>query len=232
MDQQEFVDACAQHQVVLTKTQEAQFEQYYQLLVEWNEKMNLTAITDRPGVYAKHFYDSVLPAMRLGLNAGSLCDVGAGAGFPSIPMKIVFPALHITILEPLQKRCVFLTELVSQLKLENVTIHNVRAEEYGKANRECFDVVSARAVANLSMLAELCIPLVKKQGIFLSMKGSSGMEEATAAKQAIALLGCELETSFEEQVGDHTHINLVYRKVKETPRKYPRIFAQIKKNPL
>lgn len=232
MNAQEFREKCKLHNVELTSLQEEQFTQYFHLLVEWNEKMNLTAITKLEDVYAKHFYDSILPAIHLQLDSGSLCDVGAGAGFPSIPMKILFPDLHVTILEPLQKRCVFLNELIKHLGITDVTIENARAEEYGKTHRESFDIVSARAVANLTMLAELCIPMVKKQGIFLSMKGSSGLEEAVAASKAIATLGCQLETTYEDKVADHTHINLVYRKIKETPSKYPRMFAQIKKNPL
>lgn len=232
MNQKEFAQSLQQLQIDLSKQAEDAFYRYYELLVEWNEKMNLTAITTLEDVYDKHFYDSVLPAIRLSLQQENLCDVGAGAGFPSIPMKLLFPEITVTIVEPLQKRCLFLEELVRQLNLKNVHIIHARAEEFAKDNRESFDIVTARAVANLQMLSELCIPLVKVNGIFLSMKGSSGQEEAKQASNATAVLGCKLERIDEEKVGDHTHVNLVYRKVKETPKQYPRMFAKIKKSPL
>ncbi len=232
MNQSEFASRLQQLQINFTSQASDAFYRYYELLAEWNEKMNLTAITALEDVYDKHFYDCVLPAIRLSLTKGKLCDVGAGAGFPSIPMKILFPELEVTIVEPLQKRCVFLQELVHQLDLQQVQIVNARAEEFAQEHRESFDVVSARAVANLQMLSELCIPLVKVNGIFLAMKGSSGQEEAKQAAKATALLGCKLEHIDEEKVGDHTHVNLVYRKITKTPSQYPRMFAKIKKNPL
>ena len=232
MTRVEFVEALKQIGVIITPKQEEQFYLYAALLKEWNEKMNLTGISEEPEVLQMHFFDSIVPLARLQINEGDFADVGAGAGFPSLPCLIAFPNLRVTIIEPLQKRCVFLNEVVKQLGLENVTIENARAEDFVANHRESFDIVSARAVANLNILSELCLPLVKKGGIFLAMKGSSGLEEKEAATKAVSVLGGKFETAFEEKVGEHTHINLIYRKCKETPTKYPRAYAKIKKSPL
>ena len=232
MTRVEFVEALKQIGVIITPKQEEQFYLYAALLKEWNEKMNLTGISEEPEVLQMHFYDSIVPLARLQIKEGKFADVGAGAGFPSLPCLIAFPNLQVTIIEPLQKRCVFLNEVVKQLGLENVSIMNARAEDFVADNRESFDIVSARAVANLNILSELCLPLVKKDGIFLAMKGSSGLAEKDAAAKAVSILGGKFETAFEEKVGEHTHINLIYRKCKETPTKYPRAYAKIKKNPL
>lgn len=219
------------HGIELNEIQLSQFRKYADLLVDWNTRMNLTAITDMEEIYVKHFLDCVLPSFCVKME-GSLCDVGAGAGFPSIPLKIVYPDLRITILEPLQKRCVFLNALVKELQLTGVEICNVRAEDYAKTHREKFSIVSARAVANLTMLSELCIPLVKENGIFLAMKGSSGLEEKDTAEYAIRVLGCKLEAEDIYELDDAKRMNFVFRKVKKTPVKYPRMFAKIKKEPL
>lgn len=219
------------HGVHCDEHQKEQFAQYAAMLREWNEKMNLTAITEENAIYEKHFLDCILPSFDFPLQ-GSLCDVGAGAGFPSIPLKIIYPQLQVTIVEPLGKRITFLKALCDALQL-SVTLVNDRAEEYAKEHRERFDVVSARAVANLPILSELCIPLVKKHGVFLAMKGANALEEVEAAKNAITLLGCELQTVYEKELSDGSkRMNIVYRKVNQTARKYPRAFAQIKKHPL
>ncbi len=217
--------------VELTDKQLSQFQEYADMLVEWNAKMNLTAITEMEEIYRKHFLDCILPSFSVPMQA-SICDVGAGAGFPSIPLKIVYPDLQVTILEPLHKRCVFLNALVERLGLENVTICNVRAEDYAKDHRDSFSMVSARAVANMTMLSELCVPLVKENGIFLAMKGSSGQEEVDAAAYALEVLGCKLEKKDVYELDGAMRMNFVYRKVKKTPQKYPRMFAKIKKDPL
>lgn len=226
-----FYEELEKNNIQLNDKQKEQFSTYADLLFEWNQKMNLTAIDDRDGIYSKHFLDCVLPSFQTHLE-GSLCDVGAGAGFPSIPLKIVYPDLHITIVETLQKRCNFLKELVKQLGLENVDIVNARAEDYAKIKRESFDIVTARAVANLTMLSELCIPLVKVNGIFLAMKGKNGDEEYKEGSYACNVLGCKLEETFEYTLDDAKRMNFVFRKVKNTPKKYPRAFAKIKKEPL
>lgn len=227
-----FPSILAEHGIILSSKQQEQFQQYAKMLQEWNEKMNLTAITKTEEIYEKHFLDCILPSFEIQLQ-GSLCDVGAGAGFPSIPLKIVYPDLQITIVEPIGKRCRFLNALCDALALNDVSIVQARAEEFANEHREAFDIVTARAVANLNMLSELCIPLVKKNGIFLAMKGANGLEEAKQAKQAVSTLGCELEQQHLQQLLDgSSRYNLIYRKTKHTPKQYPRAFAIIKKKPL
>lgn len=217
--------------IKLNEYQEKQFVQYAELLIEWNQKMNLTGITEMNAIYEKHFLDSILPLLDLSIK-GTLCDVGSGAGFPSLPMKIIQPDLQVTIVEPLGKRITFLKHLCTQLKLD-VELVNERSEDYVKRKRESFDVVTARAVANLPMLSELCIPLVKKEGLFLAMKGAEGYHEHEAAKNAVACLGCEYLGGYEHSLSDGSkRINLVYKKRRVTPIKYPRPFAKIKKQPL
>lgn len=225
------IENLKQHNIELSDIQLNQFRMYADLLIEWNQKMNLTAIDDYEGIYLKHFYDCLLPSFNFDYS-GNLCDVGAGAGFPSIVLKIVYPKLNVTIIEPLQKRCRFLNELVNTLNLTNVNIVNGRAEDIAKKQRESFDIVTARAVANLTVLSELCIPLVKKNGYFIAMKGSNGQEEATNGEYAIELLGCELTKVEVSTYENNERVNIFYKKIKNTPMKYPRNFGQIKNKPL
>lgn len=213
--------------VALTDQQMAQFDTYFHLLVEWNEKMNLTAITEEKEVYLKHFYDSLLVGLKMSLDPqASICDVGSGAGFPSIPLKILYPELSVTIVDSLKKRITFLQELTDQLGLTNVHLYHDRAETFGQnpAFREQFDYVTARAVARLNVLAELCLPLVKKDGYFLALKAAKSDEELQEAKPAIAQLGgkfIEEKTMALPLSGDERHL-LVIQKKKVTPKKYPR----------
>jgi len=231
MTQEQFIQALSSRGISLSEKQITQFQTYMRLLQEWNEKMNLTAIVKDEEVWEKHFYDSILPF--IGLDLSSFCDVGSGAGFPGIPVKIVYPDCEMTLIEPLQKRCLFLEEVVSQLKLENISVMNVRAEEYAKEHRALFSIVSARAVAKLSILLELCIPLLKVDGIFVALKGKNGDQELKQAKKALSLLHVKLikeeKTTIEE---DATRINFYFQKVQATPIKYPRAYGQIKKKPL
>lgn len=223
---------CIENGYTLDDNQLNQFDLYAKFLKEYNQKINLTAIDEYEEVVLKHFYDSVLPLFRWKLS-GKLADIGAGAGFPSIPLKIVCPDLEVTIVEPLLKRCIFLNELIQKLGLKNVTIKNERAEDYVKQKRESFDFVTARAVANLTVLSELCIPFVKVDGIFLVMKGQQGKEEYEVAKKAIALLGCQLEDEQLASLPDGScRINMALKKVRPTPKTYPRAYGQIKKKPL
>src|SRR5699024_10617547 len=158
-----------------------QFERYLELLQEWNEKINLTAITEKEEAYLKHFYDSLSAGLYVDFSKGvhSLCDVGSGAGFPSIPLKIIYPELEITIVDSLKKRIGFLETLVEELGLEGVHLYHDRAETFGqnKQFRASFDFVTARAVARMSVLSELCLPLLKKNGTFIAMKASHAPEE-------------------------------------------------------
>lgn len=231
MTKTEFQKACFDAGIQLSDDQIQQFEKYMQLLIEWNEKMNLTAITQEEEVWEKHFYDSIMPFTKMKFE--TMCDIGSGAGFPGIPVKIAFPQVKMTLVEPLQKRCRFLNEVKTQLGLENLEILNVRAEDLAKEKRECFDVVSARAVAKLSILLELCVPLVKMNQTMVALKGKNGHEELNHAKKAIDTLGVELihEETFKIEE-DATRINLYFKKVKHTPNKYPRAYGQIKKKPL
>lgn len=237
MTPEEFRQQMTQQGFTLSERQMDQFQQYFQLLVEWNEKINLTTITAENDVYLKHFYDSVMTAFTPQFSGtGSLCDVGSGAGFPSIPLKIVFPDLQITIVDSLNKRINFLKTVATSLQLEGVSLYHDRAETFGqnKAFRESFDFVTARAVARLNVLAELCLPLVKKDGYFLALKAAKSQEELTEAKPAIALLGGKVieEIDFAlPQTGDERHI-LVIQKKKVTPKKYPRKPGQPNKQPL
>lgn len=228
---QDFVYNLQKNGISLNEYQQKQFAQYAALLMEWNQKMNLTAIKEETAIYEKHFLDSIYPLIDIPFQ-GKLCDVGAGAGFPSLPMKIVQPELEVTIVEPLGKRITFLRHLCTELSLD-VELVNERAEDYVKEKRERFDIVTARAVANLPMLSELCIPLVKKQGLFLAMKGAEGYYEQAAAGNATACLGCEFLKGYEHELSDGSkRINLVYQKKQATPKRYPRAFAKIKKQPL
>lgn len=228
----DFFHVIQEQGITLSEWQKQQFSIYKDMLVEWNQKMNLTAIVDEDEIYEKHFLDSILPSFDINIK-GSFCDVGAGAGFPSIPLKIVYPELKITIVETLGKRVTFLKALCEALKLDDVACVHARAEDYAKQYRESFDFVSARAVANLPVLSELCIPLVKMNGYFIAMKGANGEEEASLAQKAITTLGCkEVQRNFKTLSDGSKRVNFVYQKVKPTPNKYPRAFAKIKKNPL
>ena len=224
-----FEEQLKEHKLELTDRQKEQFELYAKMLVEWNEKMNLTSITDEEGIYMKHFYDSLVPSFDIEIK-GSLCDVGSGAGFPSIPLKIMYPDLEVTIIETLGKRVTFLNELAKTLGIEINAIH-ARAEECTDL-RETFDFVTARAVANMPLLCELCIPLVRVGGKFIVMKGLSGKEELNDSKKALRVLGCKVENIYESHSEDMTRINIECTKVKPTPKGYPRAFAKMKKSPL
>lgn len=221
--------------IELTNEAFLNFEEYYKFLVEYNEHVNLTAITDYDGVYYKHFYDSLTLSLALDVTKPiNLVDVGAGAGFPSIPNAIVFNNLNVIIIDALNKRINFLNELIAKLKLNNAKALHARAEEYAAFHREETDVVTARAVARLNILAELCIPLVKVGGLFVAMKSVESEQEFLEAKGAIKALGAEhlktISVELPNQMG-HREI-LVFKKVNKTPSKYPRQFSQIKNKPL
>ena len=221
--------------IELTNEAFLNFEEYYKFLVEYNEHVNLTAITDYDGVYYKHFYDSLTLSLALDVTKPiNLVDVGAGAGFPSIPNAIVFNNLNVTIIDALNKRINFFFFFIAKLKLNNAKALHARAEEYAAFHREEADVVTARAVARLNILAELCIPLVKVGGLFVAMKSVESEQEFLEAKGAIKTLGAErlktISVELPNQMG-HREI-LVFKKVNKTPSKYPRQFSQIKNKPL
>lgn len=175
MNPEKFVLELSKHNFELTDKQKQQFKLYFKMLIEVNEHVNLTRITEEDEVYLKHFYDSITPLFTFGAvfkDGATLCDVGAGAGFPSIPLKILKPGLKVTIVDSLQKRLNFLKDLISELGLTDVELVHGRAEDVGqnKLYRERFDIVTARAVARMSVLSEYCLPLVKKGGYFVALK--------------------------------------------------------------
>ena len=222
--------------IELTEKQQHQFQTYFQMLVEWNEKMNLTSITEELEVYLKHFYDSIALSFYTDLTQElTICDIGAGAGFPSIPLKIIYPNLKVTIVDSLNKRIHFLNQLAEALDLENVSFVHDRAEIYGKGDyRASYDIVTARAVARLSVLSELCLPLAKKGGYFIALKAQRADEEIVKAKKAIATLGAKFEEQISEMlpIEDSEREILVIRKTLETPKKYPRRPGKPAKQPL
>lgn len=210
------------------------FSLYYNFLVQENEKYNLTNITEKEEAYIKHFYDSIQLEQVIDFNnINTLCDVGSGAGFPSIPLKIIYPHLHITIIEPTLKRCNFLNQLVELLQLDNVTIINDRAENMTSL-REKFDIVTARAVASMPILLELCVPLTKVNGYFISLKGSSFHEEMMKSSNAIKLLDVKVNKVLEyELLNNYGKRSIImFEKLKQTNNKYPRKYSLIKNKPL
>ena len=238
MKETEFRNALKDQGIELSEKQIGQFNTYYKMLVEWNEKINLTAVTEQEEVYLKHFYDSITPLFYADIEEGaSLCDVGAGAGFPSIPIKIIRPDLKITIVDSLNKRINFLNELTAVLGLDKIHLVHDRAETFGSHNAEArhmFDVVTARAVAQLNVLSELCLPLVRTGGQFIVMKGKKGQEELDESKFALDLLGGELtkvhQLSLPKEESDR-YIMIIDKK-RKTPKKYPRKPGTPNKSPL
>ncbi len=221
--------------IKLNTIQENQFLTYFNELVEVNQYMNLTAITEKEDVYRKHFLDSLEIVRALDQKeAYTLCDVGSGAGFPSIPLAIVDSNVNVTIIDALNKRIKFLNELTNKLGLNNVNALHKRAEDYVKEVGASFDVVTARAVARLNVLVELCLPLVKVGGKFIAMKGSSGQDELEEAKKGINILGGKIIDVIDVVLPDEEEKRqlIIIYKEKETPKKYPRSFAKIKERPL
>ncbi|WP_438445208.1 16S rRNA (guanine(527)-N(7))-methyltransferase RsmG [Gorillibacterium sp. sgz5001074] len=235
--QEQFVSMLQEKGLTLTERQLEQFESYYRELVEWNEKMNLTAITDREQVYLKHFYDSLTLSFHVALqDVETMADIGAGAGFPSLPNKIAYPHLKLTIVDSLNKRIHFLQHLVAVLGLDQVSCIHARAEEAGRDSklRDRFDLTSARAVARLNVLNELCLPFVKQGGAFAAMKGAQSAEEVEEAKASIKLLNAKLEkvATFELPVEQAERNIVVLRKTGGTPAKYPRKPGTPSKDPI
>ncbi|MDY5982666.1 MAG: 16S rRNA (guanine(527)-N(7))-methyltransferase RsmG [Anaeroplasma sp.] len=221
--------------IELSDEASSRFDLYYKRLIAVNEVMNLTAITEEQEVYNKHFLDSLMIVKALDLNKEfTLCDVGSGAGFPSIPLSIVSNNAKVTIIDALNKRIKFLNDLILELGLKNVIALHERAEDYAKTKREFFDVTTARAVARLNILSELCLPLTKVGGYFIAMKGQGGNEEIKEAFKGIEILGGHVEKVISLELPDSAGARdiIIIKKIKETPKKYPRAFAKIKERPL
>ena len=210
-----------------------QFRQYYDLLEARSKVMNLTAISGEDASARLHFLDSAAALLAEPLAGKRIIDVGTGAGFPGLPLKIIEPSISLTLLDSLQKRIGFLQEVCDTLGLENVVCVHARAEECGN-RREQYDCAVSRAVARLNVLCELCLPYVAVGGVFLALKGPAVTEELSDAQKAVTLLGGKVERIFDYAVpGEDLHHNVVIiRKIASTPKKYPRRFALIKSAPL
>lgn len=234
MNNEEFIKELDKLNIKLDESQLSKLNRYYELLIIWNEKINLTAITDKEGVYLKHFYDSLTLVKAINLNKNlSLCDIGTGAGFPGVVLKICFPNLNITLVDSLEKRIKFLNIVIKELGLKNITTIHARAEIYAKETREKFDIVTSRAVAKLNILNELCIPLVKVNGYFIPMKANIDKEIETA-KISLIKLNSKIEDiiSFKLPKEESVRNIIKIKKQKITNDKYPRNFGKISKNPL
>lgn len=212
-----------------------QFERYFELLVEWNEKINLTAITEKSEVFLKHFVDSATCLLNENIS-GKVIDVGTGAGFPGMVLKILKPEIKLTLLDSLNKRIEFLKLIAAELGLEDITFIHSRAEDGGqdKNLREQYDFVVSRAVANLSTLSEYCLPFVKVGGYFLAMKGPDIREEVDSAKNAVSKLGGEVkkEITYTLPSTDINHTVISVKKLRQTPAIYPRKAGKPSKAPL
>ncbi|MFH0401830.1 16S rRNA (guanine(527)-N(7))-methyltransferase RsmG [Streptococcus sp. A23] len=232
-----FYKTLADQGIQLTDQQKNQFHRYFELLVEWNEKINLTAITQEEDVYLKHFYDSIAPILQghIQNQALKLLDIGAGAGFPSLPMKIIYPELDVTIIDSLNKRINFLNLLAEELGLDKVHFYHGRAEDFAqdKQFRAQFDIVTARAVARMQILSELTIPYLKLNGKLIALKASSAEDELAQAKNALNLLFAKVLENHDYELpnGDPRTLTIVEKK-KETPNKFPRKAGMPNKRPL
>lgn len=217
----------------LLPQQSEQLEKYKKLLVEWNEKINLTAITDDFGIYTKHFLDSFTPILTQKVR-GKVIDVGTGAGFPGMVLKILLPEIELTLLDSLQKRINFLQTAAEEVGLSDIRFVHARAEDGARREREKYDTVVARAVANMTVLSELCLPFVKTGGHFLALKGPMAEEELEDARRAIKVLGGEVSEVFPVQIPftDLSHRIIVVKKVRHTPMQYPRKAGIPSKTPI
>ena len=228
-----FKEELAKLGVTVTDVQLDQLNKYYEMLVEYNKVMNLTGITEKNEVYLKHFYDSLTIVKAIDLTStDTLCDMGTGAGFPGLVIKIVYPKIKVTLIDSLNKRINFLDKVIEELQLTNIeTIHD-RMEEYGIKNREKFDVVTARAVAQTNVLLEYAIPTLKTGGYFIPLKGN--MNNENDYTNACNLLNTSLEKIYEfELPEEHSKRTILkFKKVDKTSSKYPRKNSDIKKNPL
>lgn len=225
-----FIEETKKLGITLIDSQLEKLNKLYELLISWNQKMNLTRITEKEDVYLKHFYDSLTISKVIDLNQDlTICDVGSGAGFPGIVLKICFPNLKITLLDSLQKRVNYLNEIIKDLNLKDIEAIHTRAEDYAKQNREKFDVVTARAVANLKILSELCIPMVKVSGSFIAMKANIE-EEIENSTEIIKKLDSKIEKieTFYLPIEQSIRNIILIKKINKTNNIYPRRIEKIK----
>ena len=233
MEINEFIKSLKELNIDISKEQLDKLEQYYQIVIEKNKVMNLTGITEKKDFYLKHFYDSLTINKIIDLNnIETLCDIGSGAGFPGIVIKILFPKIKITLIDSLNKRILFLNDVIEKLKLKEIEAICIRAEDYARENEEKYDLVTARAVASLNILLECSIKLVKKNKYFVAMKGTN-KEEVNIKK-----IENELKIIKENEIvfflpNENSARRLIkFKKNEKTPKKYPRIYSEIKSKPL
>jgi len=234
MNKEEFKKKAEELGIILDKQQIVDLDIYCKFLQEYNSHTNLTSIADEEGIYLKHFYDSLTLTKAVDLkNYNTLLDIGTGAGFPGMVLKIIYPELEVTLLDSNNKKINFLKELAMKLKLTKINFYQGRAEEFVQKNREKFDIVTARAVSNLTVLSELCLPLTKINGYFIAMKGSNE-EEIEEARFAIKELGGNVEEIIKFSLPfEESKRNIVkVKKEKNTPKEYPRRYEKILKKPL
>ena len=233
MTENNFIEELKKINIELTTDQLKQLERYYELLVEWNEKINLTAITKKEDVYLKHFYDSLTMNKIVDLSKiETMCDIGTGAGFPGLVIKIAFPNIKMTLVDALEKRIKFLNEVIKELGLTNIETVHARSEEYAKVNRNKFDITTARAVAHLSVLLEYAIPMTKVNGNFIAMKANV-TEELEESKNALSKLFSKITGKIEfELPNDNGQRTIIKIEKNKDNNLFPRKYAEIKKKRL
>lgn len=233
MNKETFIKELEKINIKLTAEQLDKFEKYYEILITENEKYNLTAITKKEDVYLKHFYDSLTLTKIIDLNNQSLCDIGTGAGFPGIVLKIVYPNLKVTLLDATEKKCKFLQKIINSLNLKDIEVINERAEIFSKVNREKYDIVTSRAVAPLKHLLEYSIPLVKINGYYIAMKGeiTKEIENIDIYYKKLDIIKDKILT-FQLPFEKSTRTLIRYQKLKKTNQKYPRKYKEIKNKSL
>lgn len=233
MNKEIFLEELKKINITLTNDKLDKLQKYYEILITENQKYNLTAIIKQEDVYLKHFYDSLTLTKIVDLNTQSLCDIGTGAGFPGIVLKIVYPTLKLTLLDSTEKKCKFLQKVIDSLELKDIEVINERAEIFSKENREKYDIVTSRAVAPLKHLLEYSIPLVKVNGFYIAMKG-----EITKEAENIEIYYKKLDIiedkilTFQLPFEKSTRSLIRYQKLKETNKKYPRKYKDIKNKSL
>lgn len=233
MNKNDFINELNKIGIILSEYQLNQLDKYYNMLVEYNKNINLTAITEYNQVLLKHFYDSLTITKVIELTNQKVCDIGTGAGFPGIVLKIAYPNLEITLVESLTKRCVFLNEVIKELDLKNIKVVNQRAEEFSQNNIEYFDIITSRAVAKLNILLELSIKSLKIGGYYVALKANVD-EEIKSISTCLTKLNASLEsiTTFNLPIDNSLRNIIKIKKDGPTPLSYPRRYNEIKKRPL
>ncbi|MCI6265560.1 MAG: 16S rRNA (guanine(527)-N(7))-methyltransferase RsmG [Erysipelotrichaceae bacterium] len=233
MNKDVFIKELINLNITLTNEQLSKLEKYYEILVEENQKYNLTAITNKEEVYLKHFYDSLTISKIVKLNDQELCDIGTGAGFPGIVLKIAYPNLKVTLVEATEKKCNFLKLVIEKLNLKDIHVINERAEIYSKEVREKYDIVTSRAVAPLKHLLEYSIPLVKVNGLYIAMKSdiTNEIKEISIYEQKLKIKEVK-RISFSLPIENSLRTLIMYHKSEKTNPKYPRKYNEIKKKSL